>query len=349
MNEAMAQDLDGLPQAARAGGLAGGRPGASRWGRVVRLAAVGGSAAAVVAYVAVSGLVVLAVTRPERVPFTHFPEQYGLSYEPVRFPSRVDAIQLDGWLLAPAAAGGTTRPPAVPVVMVHGKGADRQRELGGRFLEVAAHLVRQGHPVLLFDLRGFGRSGGTRYTLGAQEVRDVGGVVDFLDRRGLTANGVVLLGYSMGTAPSLLVAAGEPRVRAVIVDSPYAELGDILDVQVPKASGLPPFFTPGIVLMAWPLMGVNAYAIRPIDGIPALAARGAPLLVIHGDADDWVPIAHGRRLAAAYDQAGRGRAETYFVPGATHVGSYQADPAAYLARVTAFLDAAVSTAPAANR
>jgi hypothetical protein len=46
-----------------------------------------------------------------------------------------------------------------------------------------------------------------------------------------------------------------------------------------------------------------------------------------------VPIAHGRRLAAAYGQG----VETYFVPGAEHVGSLQVDPDTYLARLTAFL------------
>jgi len=96
-------------------------------------------------------------------------------------------------------------------------------------LDIAAELVRQGHPVLLFDLRGSGRSGGDHYTMGAKEVWDMGGAIDYLNRRGLAANGVDVLGYSMGGATVLLDAPDEPLVRAVAEDSAYAELGDIID------------------------------------------------------------------------------------------------------------------------
>jgi uncharacterized protein len=284
------------------------------------------SAAAV--YSILSGYMALTLTLPSRLPFERSPDEYGLAFEAVTFPSRVDSITLDGWLLP--VAGSTRR----PVVMVHGKGSDRQREVDGHALEIARALVQDGHPVLMFDLRGSGLSGGDRFTLGAKEVRDVGGAVDFLESRGLAAQGVDLLGYSMGAATSMLVAASEPKVSAVAEDSGYADLGGVLEDQVPKVSGLPSFFTPGVILAARVLVGVDAYSIRPIDGMQALAARGVPLLVIHGEADGTVPVSHGRRLVTAYGP----KAESYFVPGAEHVGSYAANPSAYLARLTAFLD-----------
>src|SRR5262249_6535459 len=156
-----------------------------------------------------------------------FPEQYGLTYETVTFSSRVDAIPLDGWLLLPSSEIAERR----PIVVVHGKGVDRTREAHEHLLEIAAGLVRHGHPVLLFDLRGCGRSGGDHYTLGANEVRDAGGAIDYLERRGMATDGVDLLGYSMGGATVLLDAPGEPLVRAVAEDSGYAELGDLVDEQ----------------------------------------------------------------------------------------------------------------------
>src|SRR5712691_6249008 len=55
------------------------------------------------AYGVICGYMALAITKPERQPFRVFPEQYGLAYESVQFPSRVDAIPLDGWLLLPAS------------------------------------------------------------------------------------------------------------------------------------------------------------------------------------------------------------------------------------------------------
>jgi pimeloyl-ACP methyl ester carboxylesterase len=281
-------------------------------------------------YVGLSGYMALKLTQTIRRPFTQAPEQYGLAYEGVTFPSRVDALRLQGWLLAVAPGVAARR----PIVVVHGRNSDRQGEVQGHILGIAAALVGRGHPVLLFDLRSHGRSPGARYTLGAHEVRDVGGAIDLLDRRGMVRDGVNLLGFSMGAAAAMLAAPGDPRVRAIAEDSGYADLHGLLEEQVPKASGLPPFFTPGVVLMARPLLGVDARKIRPMDGLPQLAARGTALLVIHAEADPLVPASHGRRLAAAYGP----RAETLFVQSTTHVGSHAADPTTYLSRLTAFFE-----------
>jgi pimeloyl-ACP methyl ester carboxylesterase len=286
----------------------------------------------IVGYVAICGYVAFTLTEPEREPFRLLPEQYGLTYTTVDFPSRVDATALNGWLLQPSAEARQRR----PVVVVHGKGVDRTREAHGHILEIAADLARNGHPVLLFDLRGSGRSGGDHYTLGAKEVWDLGGAIDYIKSRGLASSGVDLLGYSMGGATVLLDASDEPLVRTVVEDSAYADLGDLVDDQLPKASQLPGLFTPGTVLMARPLVGIDLYAIRPVDHVPTLAARGVPLLVIHGEADSMIPVSHGRRIAAAYGPS----VETWFVAGAEHVQSYESAPAAYLARVDAFLNAA---------
>jgi pimeloyl-ACP methyl ester carboxylesterase len=287
------------------------------------LAAAGG-------YAAISAYTALRITRPVRRPFARTPADFGLPFAPVRFSSRVDNIPLDGWLLSAPGEGGRR-----PVIVVHGRANDRQGEAGGRVLEIAAALVGAGHPVLLFDLRGSGLSGGVRYTLGAREVRDLGGAIDYLIGRGLAPDGVGVLGFSMGAATTLLLAANEPLVRAVAVDSGYAALAELLRRQVPRLSGLPRIFTPGTLLFARRLTGVRAASIRPVDAVPALAARGVPLLVIHGEEDAVVPVAHGRRIAEAYGAS----VLTYYVAGAAHVAAYAAGPDAYLERLLAFFAA----------
>jgi fermentation-respiration switch protein FrsA (DUF1100 family) len=284
---------------------------------------------AALSYVGLCVFMALTLTRPDRHAFVHTPEQFGLAYDSVQFPSRVDALPLKGWLLKPATALHKR-----PVLMVHGKGADRQAGPGDGILGIAAPLVRAGFTVLTFDLRASGESGGERFTLGAQEVRDVGGAIDFLRAQGLGADGVNLMGFSMGGATVLLVAQTEPDIRAVVEDSGYADLSEILDVQVPRASGLPSFFTPGMLLVVRGVLGVDVYAIRPIDGVPSLAARGLPLLVIHGDADTYVPPTNARRIAAAYGP----RIQTLYVPTAKHVESHTIAPALYDQRLHAFLE-----------
>ncbi len=289
-------------------------------------------AVAAAAYTATCGVVALTLSRPRRVPFDTTPDRLGLEFEPVRFPSRVDRIPLEGWLLPPVPGIPRRR----PIVMVHGMGGDRQHEAGGRALDIASSLVGAGHPVLMFDLRGSGRSGGRHFTLGALEVRDVGGAIDFLAARGLAPRGVNLLGYSMGAATATLLGAVDPAVRAVAADSGFAELDGLLENHLPRMSRLPRFFTPGVILAARSLLGVDLHSVRPIDAVPVLLARGVPLMVIHGEADTMVPVSHGRRLAAAYGAA----VETHFVAGAEHVMGYGADPDSYVARLTAFFDCA---------
>jgi fermentation-respiration switch protein FrsA (DUF1100 family) len=132
----------------------------------------------------------------------------------------------------------------------------------------------------------------------------------------------------------LLAAADEPTVRAVAEDSGYADLGDLLEDQVPKVSGLPTFFTPGMVLAVRGLIGVDLYSIRPVDAMPRLAAAGVPALIIHGEADTYVPPANARRLAVSYGP----RIETLYVPGAGHVEAHVQSPAIYDERLRAFLD-----------
>jgi pimeloyl-ACP methyl ester carboxylesterase len=302
-----------------------------RWLRLGRRLAYGGGlvlALAVVTYLAVSSHLALTLSRPERQPLTASPAHLGLMYETVSFPSRIDNLPLDGWLLSPTSGAPSRR----PVIMVHDRGTDMQRGVFGHILSIASHLVQQDHPVLLFDLRGSGRSAGERFTLGLKEVRDVGGAIDYLQHRGLAGNGVNLLGYSMGAATSLLLAPKEPLVRAVAEDSGYGDLGAVVDGQVPKADLFHRFFAPGTILMAQLLLGLDIYTIRPIDGLSQLAERGTPLLVIHGNADSIVPVSQGRSLASAYGP----RAETFFVPGAEHLRNYERNPAAYAKRVAAF-------------
>ena len=307
-------------------------PGASRRpARSVRVNLAAAATAGALVYAAICGYMALVLTRAERVPITRTPAVYGLSYEDVQFESRIDRLVLRGWLIHPPPGTALQR----PVISVHGKGGNRENGPGGGSLEISSHLARAGHPVLTFDLRGTGESGGERFTLGAQEVRDLAGALDFLESRGLAPDGVGVISYSMGAATSMLQAAADSRIRALVEDAGYADLGDILDVQVPRVSGLPGFFTPGTIFLARPLLGVDAYAIRPVDAIRSLATRGVPLLVIHGEADSLIPASHGRRIAAAYGPG----AHTHFVTGAEHVRSYLTDPASYLSRVLPFFAA----------
>ena len=162
------------------------------------------------------------------------------------------------------------------------------------------------------------------------------GAYDFLvEERGASAGEVGLLGYSMGGVTSILAAVEEPGIAAIVADSPFAAATDLI---VQEASRKTPF--PGWLIPAFiPVTSLMANAVYGID-IGALNAEKAvvelnyPLLIIHGEEDERVPIDHGERVAAAAPEG------TIFwstdAPG--HVESFAEYPDEYFRQVNEYFD-----------
>ena len=66
-----------------------------------------------------------------------------------------------------------------------------------------------------------------------------------------------------------------------------------------------------------------------------------PLLLIHGTADDYVPIANFRQLQAAASSPAGSQVTTWIVPNARHAQAFKKTGAEYVTRVVAFFDAAL--------
>lgn len=271
------------------------------------------SAAALAAgYLGASLQLVAARSRPQREVTGLTPALYGLSYSEVTVKSR-DGLELAGWWV-PA---GRKRKAAL---LVHGLNASKASPY---VLPALPAYVRSGFGVLLVDLRAHGASPGARTTLGAHEVRDVLGGLDWLAQRGYPREAVVLHGWSMGAATVLQVAASEP-VRAVVADSGYARLSRLLRQR------MGPWLYPGAALASRWLLGVRLAAVAPEEAAARLRAAGTPLFLLHGDADRTVPYDHALRLHAAYPEA-----RLWTLMGFPHVSAWRHPE--YGARLEAFL------------
>ena len=230
---------------------------------------------AVLAYAGISVVVAERVTKPYRRPLASSPAVFGLQYEDVTFPSTEDAVQLRGWFL-PAAGSDRV------VVIVHGRNSNRSGD-HGELVPHAEALVERGYNALLFDFRGHGESGGVRYTLGTVEQRDVLGAVDYLESRGFAPARMGFWAHSMGAATVLLATAASSDVRAIVADSSFARLDDLLDRQLPFASGLPGFFNPPILYFARTLFDADSRIVNPVEVVGGLrrarcssSTRGRP-------------------------------------------------------------------------
>jgi fermentation-respiration switch protein FrsA (DUF1100 family) len=287
-----------------------------------------------------SGLCLYVATRLVYVaptPVTTTPASLGLAYRDVTFPSRGDHVRLKGWYIPGVLPGGQLT-TANTIIAVHGTRTNRT-DPGVGLLALSGALARQGFAVLAFDMRGMGESPPAPISFGLAEQRDVLGAVDWLRSGALPylalgrPHHLLGWGVSMGAATLLLAAAQEPAIEAIVSDSAYADLLPVLEKQLPPQSGLPAFFTPGILEAARALYGIDYAAVRPVDVVARLAPR--PVLFIQGASDTYVPTSALRDLVLAASAAPGARVQSWLVPGADHAQSFHVAGAAYVTRVVA--------------
>jgi uncharacterized protein len=257
---------------------------------------------------AVSFLVAVRFSAPNRQPPERTPANVGLDYQDVSLES-TDGVPLAAWWIRPPNEGFSHA-----AVLVHGWEGDKS-DL--HVIETAPIYAQAGYGVLLLDLRGSGSSGEARRTLGYRETRDVHGALAWLDEeQGFEPQEVVLHGWSMGGATVVRSAPGT-GVAAVIEEAGYADLPLILRRLLPEASGLPRFFNPGIFLAARLFLGLDPWSVQPREDAALLQKEGVPLFVIHSTDDEVVPLEHAKLFERVYPDA------TFWkVEGFGHVEAY---------------------------
>jgi len=257
----------------------------------------------------------------------------GLAHEDLRVPSPVG--DLPCWWVPPAEGAGD----GTWAVLVHGRGATREealRAVGALHPLGVACLV----PSYRNDADG-PVSPARTYGLGDTEWPDVEAVVQHALDAG--ARRVVLVGWSMGGAIVLQLLARSPlapAVSAVVLDGPVVDWGDVLDHQA-RARGLPVRLGRyGVRLLRHPLarrlVGLEGpLDLRLLDWVTRAGELRLPVLLLHSDADDYVPSGPSRRLAEA-----RPDLVTY-VPSAQarHTKEWNVDPAGWERAVADFVRA----------
>lgn len=281
-----------------------------------------------VAYGTASWYVVSQMTIVERKPLETTPVALGLAFEEVEFPSRRGDVVLKGWYI-PANM------PQATIIISHnifGNRADTHIGL----LEIARDLGQRGFSVLLFDLRGHGESGGSRVSGGYFEKQDALGAFDFLVEQGESPGKIGLLGFSMGGAAMLLAAGEESAIQAVVADSAFADIADILVGEVQRQTGAPDWLAavlmPGIKVVARLFYGIPVSAIKPIE---AIAGLDYPVLLIHGAKNTIVSSSHSERMKQASPNE---ETELWLVEEAEHVQAYRVAPQEYIQRVATYFE-----------
>jgi uncharacterized protein len=206
------------------------------------------------------------------------PEQLGLEYEDVYFPS-ADGTQLHGWFF-PAQ----TRPVKGTVVQFHGNAEN----LSTHFRSLI-WVVEHGYHLFTFDYRGYGRSAGQVSVEGA--LGDARAAIARAHTLPTPEAGtrLILYGQSLGGTLLLYVAGTmEDRdgIAVVIADSSF---GSYQAIAREKLAGH--WLTFLLQPLAYVLIS-DRYAPEPV----LANISPVPLLVIHGDSDQIVPVHYGQRI-----------------------------------------------------
>jgi fermentation-respiration switch protein FrsA (DUF1100 family) len=249
--------------------------------------------------------------------FMFSPFEFQADYEDVELVT-ADGVNFGAWYFRQPGSSQT-------VIVSGGHKGQRQGALG-----ISIALWRKGFNVIVYSYRGMSGSDRAPITFGIKEVLELQAVIAFARKRIPHAR-IGLLGYSMGAVVSLLGAAGEPGVEALVLDSPFSDLRTLLIENVRTRARLPgtPFvWLAGLMLRV--RTGNRLADCSPISVLSSLEPR--PLFFIHGGGDRITNVNHSRRLYDAY----RGPREIWIVQGAPHAGAYFADRPLYVERVAGF-------------
>jgi pimeloyl-ACP methyl ester carboxylesterase len=268
-----------------------------------------------------------------------------------------DGVLLRGWKVRPK------NPNGIWVLLFHGQADNRVGTIGQ-----SEFLLRAGYSVVMMDARAHGASEGSIATYGWLERNDTRAIIDALLAQqawpGIDAQmhppfgwpggsgsfpappappplHIFAIGESMGAGIVLQSAAADPRIEAVVAESPFASLREATyDYAGLHKSPLlgKTLFAPG----AWALLyhgeRIAGFPVAEVSPQHAVAARAFPVLLICDENDVVLPCRHAEMIYAA----ARGRKELWEVPVAFHTAAYGFAPDEFRRRVLTFFAAAAN-------
>ncbi len=157
---------------------------------------------------------------------------------------------------------------------------------------IARPLLDAGYGVLLVEYRGFGGNPGLPGEAGLYQDARAG--FAFLRAEGVSDEGVVLYGESLGAGVAVQIAQGRP-LKTLVLEAPFTSL-------------------PEVGARHYPYLPVRLLSRDRYDNLAKIVHVEAPLIVVHGDDDEVVPHDMGQRLLAAAET----RTFEITLPGANH-------------------------------
>lgn len=193
------------------------------------------------------------------------------------------------------------------------------------------------HNLLLIHQRAHGPSEGRTISFGIREREDVLSWADWASEHFGPETDIFLYGVSMGGASVLMASELDlpGNVRGIVADCPFASPIDII-LDVAQKQKLP---FPGWLVRPFAILGAKIFGgfdLTETDARRALKNARVPVLIIHGEADGYVPCQMSDLQSCNPEKISR-----VTVPGADHGISYLVDRPGYARQVREFLQRAL--------
>jgi pimeloyl-ACP methyl ester carboxylesterase len=195
-------------------------------------------------------------------------------------------------------------PAARPTVLfTHGKGGN-----AAEWQPDALRALGAGYNVLLPELRGHAPSGGAFVTYGLLEKEDLANAVTRLQSDfGIDGDRLGVHSCSAGSAIALEFAVHASGVRAIWLESPFAEPAAMARHYLSRATGLPDAVL--YLTSRWAIrralqrlrrdLGPAEKKLELLDPALSLSRLSARVLLVYGEKDELVPPRFVRRLVDA--------------------------------------------------
>lgn len=199
---------------------------------------------------------------------------------------------------------------------------------------IGMHFYKEkGYNVLIPSMRATEESEGKYIGMGWLDKDDIIGWINKIIEKDKNAK-IILHGSSMGAA-TVLMASGEhlpSNVKAIIADSSYTSVWDIFKSELKARFNLPSF----PLMQMFRLIAIiqAKYDIKEASVIDQVKKSNTPTLLIHGDADDFVPVTMEPEIYNAIPV----EKDQLIIHGAGHTKSRYREPEAYYKKVYEFID-----------
>lgn len=219
-------------------------------------------------------------------------------------------IRLHGWFVS---AGGN----APAVVVLHGWGGN-----AAHMLDLAPAINEAGFHSLFLDARNHGLSGHDDHVSMLRFAEDLGTAVEYLKQRDDVTD-VAVIGHSVGAAASIYYASYHNDVSAVVAVASFAHPGEMMHDNLP----LPRPVRWAVLRAIEAMIGKGFDVIAPRARVVHVSA---PLMLVHGEQDEVIPVEDSYQLAAL-----RPGTELIVVPEGAHGDLTPFEP--YFPRVVGFI------------